>query len=104
MPKYKVAGPFSVLGKAPGETVNEADIPEGINLEALLAGGSLEVASGSSGEEEAPAKVACPACVEQELARPPKFDDLAKLKAHYADKHPALVAPETMPAEPEKED
>jgi hypothetical protein len=99
MPKYKVAGPFDVLGHKPGETITQ--IPDEINVEALLASGAITPADG---EDEAPEKVPCPACVEQELARPPKFDDLEKLQKHYADKHPALVAPDSLPEPAGKEE
>jgi hypothetical protein len=88
---YKVAGPFPVLGHQPGE-VFEHDFDPAI--EALhLEGGTLELDDGSSAPAE---KVPCPRCVEEGSKRPPKFDDVAALQKHYADKHPALVAPDSL--------
>lgn len=102
MPRYKVIGELPVLDYKPGETFSEAEVPSGVNLPILLMTGMIEKYVGADGEG-APQKVACPACVEQKVSRPPKFDELADLQKHYANKHPALVAPETMPAEPGKE-
>lgn len=99
MAKYKVSGPFSVLGKQPGETITQ--IPDEINLDALLEAGALELATG---DDEKPEKVPCPACVEQKLKQPPKFEALDDLQKHYADKHPALVAPEILPEPAGKEE
>lgn len=91
---YTVSGPFAVLDHAPGETFT-AELPPEINEQALLDSGALTIGKNEETQSE---KVACPACVEQELVRPPKFDDLSKLQKHYADKHPALVAPDALPA------
>jgi hypothetical protein len=96
---YVVAGQQPVYGHAPGDSFS-ADLDP--DIEALhLQSGTLEL---GKGEENDPVKVPCPACVEQELARPPKFDDLSKLQKHYADKHPALVVPDDLPAPAEKEE
>jgi hypothetical protein len=96
---YKVVGPYAVYGTAPGETVRLDLSPgeEQLHLEA----GTLEI---GKGEDDKAEKVPCPACVEQKLSRPPKFDDLEDLRQHYADKHPALVAPDELPEPAEKEE
>lgn len=89
--QYRVAGPYSVLGHAPGESFTAELDPE---AEAIhLEGGTLEIDKDGS---EKPQKVPCPACVEQKLKRPPTFDDLDGLQKHYADKHPALEAPDDL--------
>lgn len=39
-------------------------------------------------------KMTCPLCAEDlEMKRPPKFESVAELEEHYADKHPAFVVP-----------
>jgi len=96
---YRVSGAYPVYGNAPGESVRLDLSPdeERMHLEA----GTLEI---GKGDDEKPEKVPCPACVEQEMSRPPKFDDLDDLRKHYADKHPALVAPDELPEPAEKEE
>jgi hypothetical protein len=86
---YTVAGPYPVLGHQPGESfVDELDPA----IEALhLESGVLALDKGK--DAPAPDKVPCPACKEQKLKSPPKFDDIAALQEHYADKHPALEPP-----------
>lgn len=95
---YTVVGTAETLGHKPGETFS-ADLTA--DQESFyIDGGHLAVGT----DQEAPDKVPCPACVEQGLARPPKFDDPSKLEKHYADKHPALVAPDSLPEPAGKEE
>lgn len=95
---YTVVGAFPVQGSEgdhrPGSTFTDELEPE--REEFMLATGQLQVGKGE--KVEPPAKVPCPACVEQGLKQPPTFDDLGELQQHYADKHPALLAPDTLPA------
>lgn len=95
--QYRVAGPYSVLGHAPGESfaAELAHGEESIHLEA----GTLEL-DGS----EKPVKVKCPACVNEKVSRPKQFTDLDELRQHYADKHPALEPPDELPEPAEKEE
>lgn len=94
--QYTVVGAFPVLdeGHRPGSTFTANIDPE---LEAFLIDtGMIEKGKGA-GDAAAPTKVPCPACVEQGVSRVPKFDDIAGLSKHYADKHPALVPPDELP-------
>lgn len=100
--EYTVTGPFPVLDHDPGKAFKAEIEPE---HEAYLLKQGLLKRGGTSadGEDAAPEKVPCPACVEYGLKQPPKFDDLGALQDHYAEKHPALVAPTELPA-PGEED
>jgi hypothetical protein len=96
-----VIGPFPVRETAVGEkfVADSGDEETGFWLDQ----GLVELVGAKDAEETEPEKVPCPACVEQDMQRPPKFDSPDELKAHYAEKHPALVAPDSLPA-PEREE
>lgn len=92
MPKtYRVSGEHVVLGHKPGETF-KGPLPAGINEEALLASGAIEPDTGESKDEEE--RIVCPACKAEGKKRAVTFATQEELEAHYADKHPALEAPE----------
>jgi hypothetical protein len=80
---YKVR--YAVAGHEKGALVTDKDFAAGVNTQALVDGAFLTV------EEIEP--VACPACIEQEVKRPPRFDSIEKLHEHYADKHGGLMPP-----------
>lgn len=93
---YKVVGAFPVLGEnRPGSTFTAELDPEQERF--MLETGQLEIQKGKGDKADAPEKVPCPACVEQGLKQPPKFDELDGLLDHYAEKHPALVPPAELP-------
>ena len=81
--KYKVR--YDVAGHKKGDVVSASDFAEGVNVPALVDGHFLTVDSVEGS--------ACPACVEQEVKRPPKFDTIADMESHYAEKHAGLVPP-----------
>jgi hypothetical protein len=90
---YQVVGPSAVAGHEAGAIVQEKDLPEGLNVDALLAGGLLAEPKGKAAKKGGKAeKTPCPACAEQ-MKRPPKFETDEELREHYAEKHPALAAP-----------
>lgn len=99
---YTVAGPFPVFDHPPGETFSEEIPPE--QEAALLANGNLVLGEAKDTAAEKAAKVPCPACVEQELKQPPKFDDVAKLRKHYAERHAGLEPPQSLPDATQKEE
>lgn len=80
--KYKVVGPHSIAGHPPGDSFEAEELA---HEQALVDGGHLEV--------KVVEKLACPACVEQGMKRPPKFDSYEELPEHYAEKHAGLVPP-----------
>lgn len=96
--KYTVAGPHAILGNQSGETFT-AEIPVA-QEERLLASGALVLGEGA---EPKPEKFACPACVEHGLKRPPKFESLDELQAHYQEKHQGLEPPDSVPSGAEEE-
>jgi hypothetical protein len=80
---YKVR--YALAGFDKGAVISDADLPAGTNTEALIASQILTVDSIEP--------VACPACVEQEMKRPPKFETVEALRDHYREKHAGLVPP-----------
>lgn len=81
---YKV-GAVAFLGREPGEEI-PADAFKGLNVDALVEGGIIEV---SSVEKES-----CPACeADKNVKRVPKFENLGALRDHYFEKHRALSSP-----------
>jgi hypothetical protein len=89
---YKV-GARPVAGHEPGASITDKDLPEGVNVDALLAGGLLELDDGKKGSQTTE-KQTCPRCVEEGMKRPPKFETQDELAEHYAEKHGGLVVPE----------
>jgi hypothetical protein len=80
---YKVR--YAVAGHDKGALVTDKDFAAGVNTQALVDGGFLTV------EEIEPQ--ACPACIEQGMKRPPRFEKLEELREHYAEKHAGLQPP-----------
>lgn len=80
---YTVRWP--IVGHEKGDKIGDDDLGAGVNADALVAGGFLRV----TGVEP----VACPACVEQGLKKPPKYESIEELRDHYADKHAGLEPP-----------
>ena len=91
--KYKVR--YAVADFKKGDVVYASDFAEGINVPALVDSQILTVDS----VEGSP----CPACVEQGVKKPPKFDTLEQIHEHYADKHAGLVPPSEDDLDLEKE-
>lgn len=85
---YKVSGPHEFLGHKPGDTF-DGPLPAEIDEELAVAAGAIEAAGDQ--EEE---KLVCAACKTEGKKRPPSFPTLTELQTHYAEKHPALTAPE----------
>ena len=82
-PMYKVR--YAVAGHKKGDVVRASDLPAGVNVPALVDSQILTLDSVEGS--------ACPACGEQGMKRPPKFDTLEEMHEHYSDKHPGLVPP-----------
>ncbi len=80
---YKVR--YAVAGHKKGDVVTAADFEAGINVPALVDSQILTVDSVEGS--------ACPACAEQGMKRPPKFDTLEQMHEHYAEKHAGLIPP-----------
>lgn len=78
---FKVVSP--VAGFEAGTTIASDELPEGINIDALVQGGHLELVSSSL--------LACPACAEQGIER--KAKSAETLAKHYEKDHPGLVPP-----------
>ena len=85
---------FTVVGSQPAYQVMPGNTVELDEADPMVA---LNVAAGVLAEGDhrpPPPRVACPACVEHGMKRPPRFDTADALAEHYAEKHPALVIPE----------
>ena len=82
---YRVTQGAVVADHFEGDELSAEDLPS-TNIPALVAGGLLEVAT------EAP--VACPACEERKVKKPPNFKKQETLADHYRKDHPALAVPD----------
>ena len=85
--KYIVTGPYTAYGTQTGDPVmlDAADPLVQANVKAGIIG--------LAPDQPKVAPTTCPACIGQNVKRPPSFATGAELLAHYAEKHPALVAP-----------
>ena len=84
---YRVVGPATVAGRAPGTKFKASQYTE-LNLAALVQGGLLEDVT-----KQWPRK--CPACQKKGTAADKKrtYASLLDLREHYGRKHKALAAP-----------
>lgn len=90
--EYTVVGPHPVLGHSTGQQFKATLVPD-LEL-ALVSGG--HIVAGKAGEPAPePEPLRCPDCEAHGTAADKKktYRDYADLADHYADQHPALVAP-----------
>jgi hypothetical protein len=86
--KYLVVGVFPAYGVEVGETVHLD--PADVLVQANINAGVIELTP----DQPKVAKTTCPACIGQNIKRPPSFASEAEMVEHYGEKHPALVVPE----------
>jgi len=86
--KYLIVGPFPAYGYEIGETVTLDADDKGV--QANEQAGLIE----QTPDQPKIAKTTCPACIGQNVKRPPSFATEAEMVEHYDEKHPDLVIPQ----------